>query len=86
LPVVSARTDILEAQRRQQAELQFLLDPDVTLVKNPTCDPRPAIGLKFRYLRLQTGQSVVAMARQMGVFDGAISALELGRKPLCLST
>jgi transcriptional regulator with XRE-family HTH domain/transposase len=80
LPVVSALADILEAQRRQQAELQFLLDPDVTLAKNPTGDPREAIGLKFRYLRLQTGQSVAAMARQMGVFDGAISALELGRK------
>ena len=80
LPVVSAPADILEAQRRQQAELQFLLDPDVTLAKNPTGDPREAIGLKFRYLRLQTGQSVAAMARQMGVSRGAISALELGRK------
>ena len=80
LPVVSAPADTLKAQRRQQAELQFLLDPDVTLAKNPTGDLLEAIGLKFRYLRLRTGQSVAAMARQMGVFDGAISALELGRK------
>jgi transcriptional regulator with XRE-family HTH domain len=80
LPVVSAPVDILKAQRHQQAELQFLLDPDVKLTKNPTGDPLEAIGLKFRYLRLQTGQSVAAMARQMGVSDGVISALELGRK------
>jgi hypothetical protein len=79
LPVVAAPADILEAQLRQQAELQFLLDPEVTLIKDPTCDPCKAIGLKFRYLRLQAGRSVVAMARQLGTFGQSISRLELGQ-------
>jgi len=79
LPVVSASADLLTAQRHQQAELQFLLDPAVTLVKDLTGDPREAIGLKFRYLRLQEGQSVVAMTQQVGIFAGAITSLELGR-------
>jgi AraC-like DNA-binding protein/DNA-binding XRE family transcriptional regulator len=79
LPIVAASADVLTAQRRQMAELQFLLDPTVTLVNDSTWDPREAIGLKFRYLRSLTGCSVTAMARQVGVFDVVISNIELGR-------
>jgi len=79
LPIVTAPADVLTPQRRQIAELQFLLDPEVTLINDPTCDPREAIGLKFRYLRSQTGCSVAAMARQVGVSDAVITSLELGR-------
>ena len=92
LPVVMASADLLTAQQRRQTDLQFLLDPNVTLVRppspeseKPAPDLRRAIGLKFRYLRLQTGQSVAEMARQVGIADGMISSLELGgRTPLPL--
>lgn len=78
LPVEPA-ADVVEIQQRQQADLQFLLDPDVILAHGPLEDLPKALGLKFRYLRLQTGQSVSAMARQMGIHDGSITALELGQ-------
>lgn len=87
LPVVMASGDILATQQRRQADLQFLLDPEVTLVKppspeseEPAHDLYQAIGLKFRYLRLQTGQSVAEMARRIGTSGGMISSLELGRR------
>jgi transcriptional regulator with XRE-family HTH domain len=79
LPAITAPADILAVQQRQQADLRFLLDPDITLIHDPTCDPRKAIGLKFRFLRRQTGLSVADMGRQIGVSEGIISALELGQ-------
>jgi hypothetical protein len=92
LPVVMASADLLTAQQRCQADLQFLLDPTVTLVRppspeseKPAPDLRQAIGLKFRYLRLQMGQSVAEMVRRVGTSGRMISPLELGeRTPLPL--
>ncbi|NUM33676.1 MAG: helix-turn-helix domain-containing protein [Candidatus Brocadiae bacterium] len=81
LPVVMAPDYVLMKQNIQQANLQFLLSPDVTLVKlsdQGNEDPRRAIGLKFRYLRLQKEQSMTAMALQLGVSLWQISELELG--------
>jgi hypothetical protein len=69
----------VEAQQHQQTILQFLLDPDIALAQGPSEDLPKALGLKFRYLRVQTGQSVSEMAGQMGIPDGAITALELGK-------
>jgi hypothetical protein len=79
LPAVLAATDLVEAQQQRQANFQLLLDPDISLVQGQPEDLPKALGLKFRYLRLQTGQSVSSMARQMGVPDGDITALELGK-------
>jgi len=92
LTIVSASTDVLAAQRHRQAVLRFLLDPTVTLVNvphpetaEPNCDLPQTIGLKFRYLRSQTGQSVKEMTQRVGVAAGTLSALELGQRvPLLL--
>lgn len=80
LPAERAVPELIESQQRQQANLQFLLDPDILLVQRSSEDLPKALGLKFRYLRLQTGQSVSAMAKQMEIHDGLITALELGRQ------
>jgi hypothetical protein len=85
LPAVKATDDLLLAQRRRSVDLQFLLDSEALLTqpaRGEAADlkvalPR-AIGLKFRYLRFQTGRSVVDMAHQVGVREGLLSALELG--------
>ena len=93
LPVVAAPDDLLAAQSRLQAALQFLLDPDVTLVRHPEPqedgpaaeDLPQAVGLKFRYLRTQAGHSVAEIGRRLGVGDGLIGQLELGQRvPLLL--
>ncbi len=92
LPVVSASEESLATQQRRQDDLQFLLDPDVKLVKlsNPHNeeareDLRQAIGLKFRYLRYQSGHSSGHMAQVVGVSKQMIGSLELGeRTPLPL--
>jgi hypothetical protein len=88
LPFVAASDDLLATQSRLQAKLQFLLDPDVTLVRHrepqedgPTAwDRSSAVGLKFRYLRTQAGHSVAEMGRRLGVEDGLIGQLELGQR------
>ena len=80
LPSEPAEPELMETQQRQQVNLEFLLDPDIVLVQGPSEDLPKDLGLKFRYLRLQTGQSVTAMAKQMEIHDRLITALELGRK------
>ena len=88
LPVETASAQHLEAQERSQAALRFLLDPDVALVKpsnHDSNDLAEAIGLKFRYLRMQEGYSVTEMAQRVGVHSGMISALEHGKRPPLLS-
>ena len=83
---------LLTAQQRRAIDLQFLLDPNIALVQpangkeiEAAGDLPQAIGLKFRYLRLQIGLSVAEMARQVKVRDGLLSDLELGRRvPLVL--
>lgn len=79
-PVVPASPALLATQRRRQAGFQFLLDPERRLVQEPVDDLPKATGLKFRYLRLQTGRSVTAMASLVGVRDGTITRLELGQQ------
>lgn len=92
LPVEIAAAQHLEAQERSQAALRFLLNPDVSLVKLPNPDSNEkaydlaqAIGLKFRYLRIEEGYSVTEMAQRVGVYSGMISALEHGEHPPLLS-
>ena len=92
LPVVEASADLLMAQQRREPDLRFLLDPAVRLVRPgsqeedaPVWDLPQAIGLKFRYVRLQAGLSVAKMAQKMGTWDGLLTRLEVGRRsPLLL--
>lgn len=88
LPVVPAPALVLAAQARHTTGLRFLLDPEPRLVPAlPSGSPElpGAVGLKFRYLRVQEKRSVAAMARQMRVDGGTLSALELGQPaPLAL--
>ena len=86
LPVVDAPGDVLDTQRRRQADLQFLLNPDTTLTnqidldsENRTRELGKAIGIKFRYLRTQTGLSTEETAQQLGVLGSKVSSLETGR-------
>lgn len=84
LPVETASARHLETQEHSQSVLRFLLDPDVALVKLPNHDSNDlarAIGLKFRYLRIQEDYSVREMAQRVGVHSGIISALEHGEHP-----
>jgi len=85
-PVVDAPEDVLDTQRRRQAGLQFLLDPDTTLTnqvdpdsENLTRELGKAIGLKFRYLRTQTGLSTQETAQRLGVLGSAVTSLETGK-------
>lgn len=85
LPIVAAAPDLLLAQRPKHAALNFLLDPDVTLVKAWAPGPEPpsaqvvqAVGMKFRYLRTQAGISITTMAARLNTRSGYITALELG--------
>ena len=87
LPVVPAATDVLVSQRQRQTACQFLLDPSVALTNvsslNPAWSlqgPAQAIGLKFRYLRSQTGQSRVRMAQHLNVASTTLASLERGRR------
>lgn len=80
-PIVPASPDLLATQQRRQKGLQLLLDPERRLVRELAADDlTKAIGLKFRYLRLQMGRSVTAMASLTGVSHGAITDLELGKQ------
>jgi transcriptional regulator with XRE-family HTH domain len=89
LPVVPVPAPVLAAQQARQTGLRYLLDPERRLVPElPPGSPKlpAAVGLKFRYLRLQAERSVADMARRMGIFDGTLSALELGQStPLTYS-
>lgn len=95
LPVMAAPAEIMATQQRRQADLKFLLDPTVTLVTPSSPDstgPAPdllhAIGLKFRYLRLQTGQLVKDIAPCIGVSTATLIWFERGTYrsvSLCLS-
>jgi DNA-binding XRE family transcriptional regulator len=85
-PVVDVPQDMWITQQRRQADLQFLLDPDTTLIDAPdwegedlTRTLRQAIGLKFRYLRAQTGLSAKETSRQVGVTEYVITSLETGK-------
>jgi transcriptional regulator with XRE-family HTH domain/predicted nucleic acid-binding Zn-ribbon protein len=86
LPVLGAPEDVLDTQRQRQAGLQFLLDPDTTLTnqvdrdsENLTRELGKAIGLKFRYLRTQTGLTTQETAQRLGVLGSAVTSLETGK-------
>lgn len=79
-----APDEVLTVQQRRQADMKALLDPDVKLVTDPTCGLSRALGLKFRYLRSQTGQTAYAMSSHMGVRLQACTSLEVG-KPMTLA-
>jgi len=83
VPVVAAPAALVARQRQQQAGLRFLLDPACTLVAPLHLgDGAPhlprAIGLKFRYLRMEAGRSVAHLAEQLGVSTTMIDRLEQG--------
>jgi len=83
LPVVPAPTEVLSKQRPRETGLRYLLDPERSLVPAlPPGSPElpAAVGLKFRYLRLQEKCSVAQMARQIGTYHGVLSDLERGQK------
>ena len=83
-----APADVLTKQRPRETGLRYLLDPGRSLAPAllPGSPELPAaVGLKFRYLRMQEKRSVAQMARQMGTYDGGLSDLEGGQKtPLAL--
>lgn len=95
LLVVKAPPEVVAAQARQEKVWQFLLDPETTLVAlrdlelaGETFTLPQAIGLKFRYLRLQTGLSVREASERLGVDSGMLTSLERGKQtplPLFLS-
>jgi hypothetical protein len=82
LPVAAAPAELLKVQRGQLPSLRYLLDPAVVLAKivDGGGSPAQAIGLKFRYLRSQTGLSVKAMAQRIGLADETLTGLELGQQ------
>lgn len=86
LPVVTAPTEVIPAQRRQQENIQFLLNPTVSLVPivghneaSGDATLQQAIGLKFRYLRFQAGMSVAMAAQMMETTAGSLKYLERGQ-------
>jgi DNA-binding transcriptional regulator YiaG len=80
LPVVQTSMEMLEAHQRQQAELQFLLDPDMTLVEEPLADRPKAIGLKFRFVRERAGLTLSDVAERLGISDRVITELEFAER------
>ena len=85
-PVVTAPAEVIAAQQRQQENLQFLLNPTVSLVPvagrgETAWDvtlPR-AIGLKFRYLRFQAGLSIAVAAQMVRANKTSLKHLERGQ-------
>jgi transcriptional regulator with XRE-family HTH domain len=79
LSVTMAARDILNVQRRRQEDFCFLLDPATAIAKAcADADPAHALGLKFRYLRDQTGISAKAMAQKANLTDDVITSIENG--------
>ncbi len=81
LYVTMASQDILDEQRRRQEDFCFLLDPSTAIVKagsNSGFDASYALGLKFHYLRDQTGISAKAMAQKANLTVVAIRYIERG--------
>jgi ribosome-binding protein aMBF1 (putative translation factor) len=86
LPTMSAPEESLPGQARRQADLQFLLRPDVSLVKLPSggevlpADLPKAVGLKLRYVREQAGLSASDVARQVKTVPTMIGMIEAGKQ------
>lgn len=67
------------------AQLSQMRDVAATEPTTPTTfTAAEAIGRRLRYLRVQAGLSVAAMARRLAAGPGTLSALELGREPVAL--
>lgn len=88
VPVAPAPAALLAAQQPRQTGLRYLLDPERRLAPAlPPGSPElpAAVGLKFRYLRLEDKRSVAQMARHMGTEEGRLAQLERGAgAPLAL--
>ena len=81
LPVVMASQDMLNLQKRKQAEFQFLLDPAITLTEiggEFAGSPARALGLKFRYIRHLAKASTKAMAEKANLTIAALKSIEEG--------
>jgi transcriptional regulator with XRE-family HTH domain len=81
LSTTMASQDILDVQRHRQDDFCFLLDPTTAITKGGASgygDPSYALGLKFRYLRDQTGISAKSMAQKAGLTVGTITSIEQG--------
>jgi len=81
LPVAMAPQDLLNLQRKQQAEFQFLLNPANTLTKiggEFADNPARALGLKFRYIRHLAKASTKAMAEKANLVTSAVKSIEQG--------
>jgi transcriptional regulator with XRE-family HTH domain len=76
-----ASQHILNVQRRRQEDFCFLLDPATAITKasaDADHDPAPALGLKFHYLRDQTGMATKAVAQKANLTVTTITSIEQG--------
>ena len=81
LSTIMASQDILNVQRRRQEDFCFLLDPTTVITKagaDVDHDPSLALGLKFHYLRDQTGISAKLIAQKANLTIDAITSIERG--------
>ena len=85
LSMIMASQDIVNVQRRRQEDFCFLLDPATTIAKANGLgytaagyNPSQAVGLKFRYLRYQTGISAKSMAQKTNLTLMAMRSIEQG--------
>lgn len=81
LPVVMAPQDVLNGQRKRQAEFQFLLDPATNLAKtgDDIADtPAKTLGLKFRYIRHLAKASTKSMAERTNLSIATLKSIEQG--------
>jgi transcriptional regulator with XRE-family HTH domain len=85
LPVTPASPEWLDREVQQQRDFQYLQDPNVVLVngKEPVLPEHlpQAIGLKFRYLRSQTGLSCQQMGQHLGISTARVTRIERGDRP-----
>lgn len=83
LPVVAATEEMLAQEVGQQADWQFLLNPDVSLVeeKVETTDTafRSLLGRKLRYLREQRYETIPKFTKHSGLGEGIVTNVEGGK-------
>ncbi len=87
MPVTTVSDELLAQEEKQQQDFAFLLNPDVTLVSDgdaaalnlaiPEQLPQ-AVGLKFRYMRLQKGKTMAQMSRHLQLPESMVSRVERG--------
>lgn len=87
MPVTAVSNELLAQEEKQQRDFAFLLNPDMSLVNDgdaaalnlalPKQLPQ-AVGLKFRYLRVQKGKTLDQMRRHLQLPEGKVSRVERG--------